>query len=171
MYRFLVEAFRYGPGVVDMMQLPPVYEIFRMNRNVYNENHRLVQFTRFSQTFRGVLVSKIDPKNDVLPLLAPYFADRLPEENWMIIDKSRLKAAVHPMGKSWFLSDVPQEGKESEGKSWIGSCLREQTDEEIYQNLWRTFFDAVAVQERKNDKCQRNHLPLRFRPSMTEFDR
>ena len=50
MYRFLVEAFRYGPGVVDMMQLPPVYEIFRMNRNVYNENHRLVQFTRFSQT-------------------------------------------------------------------------------------------------------------------------
>lgn len=171
MYRFLVEAFRYGPGVVDMMQLPPVYEIFRMNRNVYNENHRLVQFTRFSQTFRGVLVSKIDPKNDVLPLLAPYFADRLPEENWMIIDKSRLKAAVHPMGKSWFLSDVPQEGKEFEGKSWIGSCLREQTDEEIYQNLWRTFFDAVAVQERKNDKCQRNHLPLRFRPSMTEFDR
>ncbi len=171
MFRFLAEAFRYGPGVVDMMQLPAVYEIFRIRRNVYNENHLLTQFTRFSQTSQGVLVSRIGPKNDVLPLLAPHFADRLPEENWAIFDEKRAKAAVHPMGKEWFLTDIPLEEQGEDKGNRAGSWLREQTDEEIYKNLWYTFFDAVAIRERTNYKCQRNHLPLRFRPYMTEFNR
>lgn len=173
MYRFLVEAFRYGPGVLDMVQLPPVYEMFCISRNVYNENHLLTQFIRFSQTPQGALVSRIGPKNDVLALLAPHFADRLPEENWVIFDENRVKAAVHPRGKAWFLTDMPleNEGVPDAGPGWVKGWLKEQTDEEIYKNLWYTFFDSVAIQERANYKCQRNHLPLRFRPYMTEFNR
>lgn len=172
-YRFLVEAFRYGPGVLDMMQLSPVYDMFCIRRNVYNENHLLTQFTRFSQTPQGVLVSRIGPKNDVLPLLAPHFADRLPEENWVIFDENRDKAAIHPKGSAWFLADVPLEGGQdgAGGSGWMKGWLKERTDEEVYKNLWYTFFDTVAIQERKNYKCQRNHLPLRFRPYMTEFNR
>ncbi|MCB7320473.1 TIGR03915 family putative DNA repair protein [Lacrimispora sp. 210928-DFI.3.58] len=168
-YRFLIQAFRYGPKISDMLQLPEVYEIFRICRNVYNENHLLVEFIRFSQAAGNILVSRIGPKNDVLPLLSPHFADRLPEENWIIYDENREKASVHPRGQSWFLIDGKMGGSEY-GELWK-ECLSKRTDEAEYQELWKAFFDTIAIKERTNPTCQRNHLPLRFRPYMTEFQR
>lgn len=38
-----------------------------------------------------------------------------------------------------------------------------------YRKLWKTFFDTVAIQSRRNARCQRSHLPLRYRTDMTEF--
>ena len=71
-----------------MLQLPACYDIFGLCRNVYNENHLLTEFLRFSETPGGILVSRIGPKNDIMTLLAPHFADRLPEENWVIYDET-----------------------------------------------------------------------------------
>lgn len=171
-YRFLVQAFRYGPGILDMLQLPEVYEIFRICRSVTNESHQLIEFVRFSQGPGNVLISRIGPKNDVLMLIGPHFADRLPEENWLIYDENRQKAAIHPAGGRFLLMEhvfFPEQGSmETEEEIWR-SCLIAGTDEAEYQELWKTFFEAVAIMERKNPSCQRTHLPLRFRPFMTEF--
>ena len=41
--------------------------------------------------------------------------------------------------------------------------------EAAYQRLWRTFFDAAAIEARRNPACQRTHLPLKYRRYMTEF--
>ena len=46
---------------------------------------------------------------------------------------------------------------------------RQAAGEEAYEMLWKTFFETVAIRERTNLNCQKNHLPLRFRPYMTEF--
>lgn len=81
-YRFLIIAFALGPTVADQLQVPEVQEIFRLCRFVGNESHLMTEFLRFIQTPLGVLVSRIGPKNDVLPLISPHFADRLPSENW-----------------------------------------------------------------------------------------
>lgn len=171
-YRFLVSAFKHGPKIVDMMQLPEVYEIFRICRNVTNESHQQLEFIRFSQIAGGVLASRIGPKNDVLPLLSPHFADRLPEENWIIYDENRRKASVHPAGKDWFLTDWFSDGEKeragSDPENWQDWLLA-SGDEAVYENLWKTFFDAIAIRERKNPACQRGYLPMRFRPYMTEF--
>lgn len=168
-YRFLIQAFRHGPAVLDMLQLPACYDIFQMCRNVYNENHLLTEFLRFSQTPAGILVARIGPKNDVMTLLAPHFADRLPEEDWVIYDEIHRRAAIHPAGRPWFLVKDPlepeQEKIDSEWQCW----LKEQTDEEVYEDMWRMFCDTIAIKERNNPLCQRTHLPLRFRPYMTEF--
>ncbi len=165
-YRFLIQGFVHGAKVLDMIQLPEVYEIFQMCRNVYNENHQLTQFVRFSQTGQGVLISRIGPKNDVLPLLAPFFADRLPMENWMIYDETRRKAAVHPAGEAWmFLYG------DSQPEACFKGQLDQATDQAEYESLWKAFHETVAIEARKNPTCQRNHLPLRFRPYMTEFQK
>jgi probable DNA metabolism protein len=161
-YRFLVSAFHFGPRVCDMLQRPEVYEIFRLCRSVQNESHQLIEFLRFSQTGEAVLVSRIGPKNDVLTMLSPHFADRLPEENWIIYDEKRKKASVHPRGRSWFLMDAEENGS-------LCATLRCRTDEAEYEELWKQFFNTVAIMERRNPSCQRTHLPLRFRPYMTEF--
>ena len=170
-YRFLIQAFRHGPSVLDMLQLPACYDIFGLCRNVYNENHLLTEFLRFSETPGGILVSRIGPKNDIMTLLAPHFADRLPEENWVIYDENHKRAAVHPAGRSWFLVNQPLEPEQENSDRGWSRWLRERTDEETYEDMWRMFCDTIAIRERCNPVCQRTHLPLRFRPYMTEFQK
>lgn len=166
-YRFLIQAFRHGPGILDQLQIPESYELFQMCRNVYNENHQLVEFLRFSQAPGDILVSRIGPKNDIMTLLAPHFADRLPEENWVIYDENREKAAVHPRGRDWIIVNHPLEATGDRGVWQL--CLEQDTDEQEYEELWISFFNTIAIKERKNPVCQQNHLPMRFRPYMTEF--
>ena len=47
--------------------------------------------------------------------------------------------------------------------------LKTEREEKEWEKLWKTFFTTIAIEQRKNPDCQRNHLPLRFRPLMTEF--
>ena len=159
-YRYLKVLFLRGASAADQLQIPAVHEVFKLCRSVYNEKHHFIEFLRFSQMEEGILSGKIQPKNDVLELIAPYFADRLPEENWLICDIGRGKAAFHEKGKKWFLAELSLEELEK---------LRMQNEEEDWEKLWKTFFTAIAIEQRKNPACQRNHLPLRFRPLMTEF--
>ena len=160
-YRFLVYALNLKQDITAMLQIPAVYEVFRMDRNVGNEAHLLIEFARFSRTGDGVLVCSVGPKNDVILLMAPHFADRLPEENWIIYDEGRKKAIVHRAGSGWAVV-------------WIGSDqwrerLEAGTDQKEFEQLWKTFHNRIAIAERTNYVCQRGHLPLRFRPYMTEF--
>lgn len=160
-YRFLVYALNCGPKVADMLQIPAVYEIFRMNRNVTNEAHLLIEFARFSETKDRVLVSMVGPKNDVTILMAPHFADRMPEENWIIYDEGRRKGIVHKAGEGWMVVRTGDDAWKEQ--------LRKGTDQEKFAGLWKTFHKSIAIEERRNYVCQRGHLPLRFRPYMTEF--
>ena len=160
-YRFLIYGFHLGKPVLDTLKLPPVHEIFRLNRAVANEAHLLIEFLRFSQLPEGVLFGVIGPKNDVTSLLMPHFADRLRGERFIIYDEKRKKAGVHREGVRWYLL----EGEEAKAlDSLVG-----MTDEGAYASLWKAFFYSVSIRERENYVCQRGHLPLRFRSYMTEF--
>lgn len=44
----------------------------------------------------------------------------------------------------------------------------DRTKEE-YSDLWKVFFDSIAVKERENIKLQNNNLPVKYRKYMTEF--
>lgn len=161
-YRFLIYGFHFGKKVVDMLQIPAVFQLFQMCRNVYNENHLLIEFIRFSQiTDRNLMFSRIAPKNRVLSLLAPHFSDRFPGERWIIYDENRQEAAVYLPGRGWAILQ-PDPAMRREIDNW-------QTDSREYEDLWKIFHGTIAIKERFNPKCQRNHLPLRFRGYMTEF--
>ena len=108
-YRFLIQAFRHGPSVLDMLQLPACYDIFGLCRNVYNENHLLTEFLRFSETPGGILVSRIGPKNDIMTLWHLTLQTGCRRKNWVIYDENHKRAAVHPAGRSWFLVNQPLE--------------------------------------------------------------
>ena len=87
-YRFLIQAFRHGPSVLDMLQLPACYDIFGLCRNVYNEKSsadRVSALFRDSGRHTGVAYRSEERYHDSL---APHFADRLPEENWVIYDEN-----------------------------------------------------------------------------------
>lgn len=88
-------------------------------------------------------------------------ADRMGIETFILYDEGRKKAGVHIPGKGWYMV----QGAEAAGLA----DMAEKTDQGEYAVLWKTFFEAVAVPERRNPACQKRHLPLRFRPFMTEF--
>lgn len=159
-YRYLIYGFHYGSQIINMMQIPSVFEVFQMARSVVNEAHQLTGFVRFSKLQSGGLISAVSPKNDVLFLLAPHFGDRLSGENWMIYDEKRQKAAIHLVGHSWFMIGFEKE-------KW--DQLQERLEETTYEELWKIFHKHISIAERENLQCQKTHLPLRYRAYMTEF--
>lgn len=160
-YRFLIAAFACGPRILDQVSRPEVYEIFCMNRSVSREANRYIQFTRFSRMRDGILLGTIEPKQDILVLAAWHFADRMPSESWILYDCGRKKAAVHRADRGTCMVRVDDAGWQKR--------LQEETDEKLFENLWKTFHQSVAIEARTNLACQQSMLPLRFRPHMTEF--
>ena len=41
-------------------------------------------------------------------------------------------------------------------------------DEQLFQQLWRTYFKTIAIKERINPKLHRQNLPVRFWKYLTE---
>ena len=68
-----------------------------LRRKVSNESHHFREFARFERlNSNNVYVSHLEPKSDVIMLVGRHFADRMPSEQWMIIDDNRKTACVHP---------------------------------------------------------------------------
>jgi len=159
-YRFLILGFRMGRDVVNHLSNDAVNRVLKINRNVNNEVHHFLGFLRFTQLENGVLASVIRPKNNILTLLAPHFADRLPGEKFVIFDGERHICVIHKPGSSWVIADIPDMDED---------VIWKLKNDDQYKGLWKVFFENIAIKERVNYKLQRNNLPLRFRKDMTEF--
>ena len=46
-YRYLKVLFLRGASAADQLQIPAVYEVFKLCRSVYNEKHQLLNFCVF----------------------------------------------------------------------------------------------------------------------------
>lgn len=161
-FRFLIDAFRIGPGIGECLSFPSVMDLYELDRNVMNEQHHYLGFVRFSELENKALVSIITPKNNILTLIAPHFSDRLSMENWIIYDKNRKTAALHVSGRDWALVSNEE----------IDENISQMDDEQEREikDLWKLFFHTIAIKERVNPKLQRSNLPLRFRDRMTEWE-
>ena len=163
-YRFLILGFHYGRKILDSLQNPIVMKIFELERKASNEAHIFRECIRFTEMNHHILVGIISPKCDVITLLAPHFVDRLPSEDWMIIDDSRRTAVVHPADQPYYLTSLSEEemseflARESAAK-----------DTDSMTALWKTFFQTIGIKERKNPVCQRNLIPLWYRKHMSEM--
>ena len=141
---------------------PRVMRILELRRKVSNESHHFREFARFERlNSSNVYVSHLEPKSDVIMLVGRHFADRMPSEQWMIIDDNRKTACVHPKDGENYLRYLTDEEFQTLRKT------EEYEDE--YTDLWKTFFHAIAIDERKNYVCQRNLFPLWKRKHAVEF--
>lgn len=147
--------------IMEHLSHPDVERVFELQRNVGQEAHLLTGFVRFREIEGGILFAEIAPKNQVLPCLGDHFAGRFPLENWMIYDKNRQMFVLHEAGKQWVL------GREESLD--LQRTKRLSAGELEIQRLWKGFCRTIAIEERKNPSCQRQRLPLWYRPGMTEF--
>ena len=161
-YNFLRVGFKIGESVLQQYANPRVMRILELRRKVSNESHHFREFARFERlNSSNVYVSHLEPKSDVIMLVGRHFADRMPSEQWMIIDDNRKTACVHPKDGENYLRYLTDEEFQTLRKT------EEYEDE--YTDLWKTFFHAIALDERKNYVCQRNLFPLWKRKHAVEF--
>ena len=154
---FLHLGYRKGPMVMDMLHDDAVAPILAAVTHLGREAHLYLGFVRFTQN-EGVLASVIEPKNRVLPLIAQHFVDRYPNEAFIIYDRTHREALVAQRGRARI---APLEALELPDPDDLERAVRA---------LWRRFHTTVCIDQRKNDTCQRSHMPLRYRRVMTEFE-
>lgn len=162
-YQTVVDGLKRNvkPGhLFDNLSDDNVNKAFSLARGTGREIQHLQGFVRFQELEKKVLYSVIGPKNNILTFLMPHFADRLPQEHFVIYDDVRNLFGLHPAGRQWYLL---------QGEETAVPVLRLSEEEEQYQELFRQFCRTIAIRERRNLNLQRNMLPLRFREYMMEF--
>ncbi len=153
---FLRLGFARGAPAAEALADPLVAPLMKAERHLRQEAHLLCGFVRFSD-HQGKLLAAISPKNFVLPLMAPHFADRYSQESFLIYDRTHQAALVHTQG-CWEL------------RAWDGLQLPPFSQEELfYQALWTRFYDTIAIRERENPLCRRSHMPMRYWENMVEM--
>jgi len=163
-YHLVTEGlFRHlGVHVTEHLSNPYIIAMMKLSGNVYNEIHHLYGFLRFQELENGLLYARIEPRNNIMFQLMEHFSDRFPSENFIIHDAGRSIYAVHIKGKAWFFveQDLVME---------LIGATEVSREEELFAMYFTAFCKSIAIQARTNFKLQRQMLPLRFRPNMTEF--
>lgn len=154
---FLRFAYRQkGQAAVSMLSHPLVAPLMAAQKFLFNESHLFKEFLRFSD-HGGALTAVIEPKNFVLPYIAPHFAARYPCEYFLIWDKTHKAAFVHtPAQQGIFPLEAftpPPVSKE----------------EQTMRAMWKSFYDTIEIKARHNPRCRMTHMPKRYWAHMTEL--
>lgn len=164
--RYLVLGFRTGQGFNNLHGHPDVFGVQEMEKRIYNERHRYFGILRFSvisahgnstgEPLRQVLYAAIEPDNDLLELLVEHFLDRYRSDPFIIHDVGREKAVFADDGQ-WYVAPLS-----------AGITTELAQGEEFYRAMWKRYFDAIAIRERTNPRCQKNFMPMKYWDHLTE---
>lgn len=148
--KYLKIAFKLGRDVHSFLNIEIIRLVDNVSRQVSHECHRFTGFVRFNCIDERFLYSSIEPDNDILELLGDHFKNRFPNEYFIIHDIYREKALIYNT-RFYEIIDMDNETYEK---------LKSHADE--YTNLWKTYFKATTIQERKNVKLQHRLMPKRY---------
>jgi len=167
--KYIILGFKESAGVSLFHSNPIVFDVQQIEKKVANEVHRLAGLVRFSvlnnsdnEIYHGIINNTImycciEPDHDVLEFIADHFSDRFKNEPFIIHDKTRSKA-VFAQGGKWYISLLDTNN------------FRElATDEKKYRQLWKGYFENIAIKERTNPSCQKRCMPVRYWKNLTEF--
>lgn len=154
-YKFLKSALIYKENVFKYRNIDEINEIIKMVKYVGSEAHKLKGFLRFKKV-NNYYYASYEATNNVLPILANHFKNRLANEYWVIKDELRNIYAVYDLKKISYLKNSKLE------------LNIDKTGE--FEDLWRTFFKIIAIKERKNLKCQMNFMPKKYWSHMLEME-
>lgn len=146
--------------LLEKLQDPYVSHVAGLSQKVGREACRYIEFVRFRELEQGVLFSEIEAENQILPLIGDHFADRFPNEHFMIYDHHQGDCIMHGAGKPWFI------WKSADITSIAGGKLS-GTEQEM-QRLWKRFCTSISIKERENPHLQMQFWPLKYRKWMTE---
>lgn len=159
-YRMMILGFAYGDAVTGMRQYKEVNRYLEIRKRLGREVNRFQEVVRFHRVGNGY-VAHIEPKSRLVVALGPIFSDRMPSENYMIVDDVHREALIGPANEDFYIRSLSEEE--------LCDILRTEESNDEFTHMWQRYFDVIAIQERKNDKCQKNMFPVWARKHAVEF--
>lgn len=156
-YRYIQFGMNTGRKVNLHMTNDSVKPILDLVRKVKCEQHRMLGIVRFRLVENGLYYAAIDPDHNITGIIAPHFARRMSDQNWIIHDTRRNLAVVYDK-KKWQTVDID-----------INHTPEDSDMELFYSDLWRSYFKKIAISGRKNPKLQKQFLPKRYWKNLTEL--
>lgn len=170
LFRYVQKIFAF-PGKFEYnFSDEDVLRVEKIRRRISREAHRMLMFVRFQKTADGMYYAAIEPRYNVLSLVLKHFANRYAKERWMLYDMKR---------KYGFYSDGKEIIRVTTGDDFAGNRTvwlpRKLLHEEeiMFRTMWKEYFQALSIEERKNPRLQMQLLPKRFwkyLPEKQDFD-
>ena len=140
-------------------------------RRVLHEEQRMKQFIRFQKAKDGTYLAVISPDHNVLPLIIDHFQDRFGDQSWLIYDAKHHYGYYYSAEGGGAPIRITFEDESKVPFSLTVGKLNADvlsSDDELFQQLWRTYFKAICIRERLNPKKQVSDMPRRYWRYMTE---
>ena len=157
------------PGLERNASDADVLAVRNTCRRVLHEQLRMKQFIRFQKAKDGTYLAVVSPDHNVLPLIIDHFRDRFNDQSFLIYDAHRHYGYYHTPDdgtmRITFENEAAVPFSLSDGK--LGKDVL-SSDDELFQQLWRTYFKAICIKERINPKKQLSDMPRRYWKYMTE---
>ena len=172
LFNFICKVFRREPfdSYERNASDPDVLEVRNTCRRVLHEQLRMKQFIRFQKAKDGTYLAVVSPDHNVLPLIIDHFQDRFNDQPWLIYDAKRhygyyYDGAAAPIHIT-FEDEAAVPFNLSNGK--LDAEVLSENDQ-IFQQLWRTYLKAICIKERMNPRKQLSDMPRRYWKYMTEL--
>ncbi len=168
-FNYIYSLIKIGRGI-EGIYLSSVEAIDKAAFRASREAHKFKGFVRFRRIKDDTYYAIIDPQCNVLPLIADHFTGRFSDQDFVIHDVRRNMALVYSSeSRSSEISRLTGVNEELLSYQEGSTLLHEE--EEGYMDLWRTFFDAVSIEGRKNLRCQRNFMPKKYWKDLVEVNK
>jgi len=154
--RYIIIGFK-DQKQLENITLESVFVIKNYLKEYFRHHHKMTGFVRFVELEDGTLYAKIETKFNIVYHLGKHFLQRFNNQKYIIHDKKRKIAFI----KNEHFVGVQEVSSFEEPIVSV--------HEEKFAKLWCKFFDAVSIESRKNEKLQKQWVPLLYREFMTEF--
>lgn len=168
LFRYICKVFTAGKGIERHFADPDVLAVTNIARRVLHEQLRMKQFIRFQKAKDGTYLGVVSPDHNVLPLIIDHFQDRFNDQPWLIYDAKRHYGFNYD-GKT--VIRITFEDEAAVPFNLANGKLDESvlsSDDQLLQDLWRTYFKAICIRERMNPRKQLNDMPRRYWKYMSE---
>ena len=155
--KYVCNGFEIGPKINNKLTISYVYNVINMRKRALSECHKLKGLLRFQEiNVNNLYYAKIHPDNNIIEPLGHHFINRLPSQSFIIHDQNRNICLLYN-GKEYKIVDA------------TNLKIPDITlEERKYQELWKLFFKTIAIQERKNPRCQMQFMPKKYWKDLIE---
>lgn len=164
--RCLRRVFDQDGGVLTDQADPDMKALHRLALQVSHERERMKQFVRLQQAADGTYFAAVTPEHNALPLVLDYFTDRFADQRWLIYDRRRDYGYYYD-------GQQAREVRIEDAEGIIADKLSDRhmaRQERQFQQLWKSYFRALAIPERINPRQQRQMMPRRYWKQLTELE-
>lgn len=158
--KYLKLCYKFGIDINLAKNNDIIITVDRYYRKVSLEAHRFTGFVRFKEVAPLTFYASIEPDHNILPIILNHFTKRFSDQNFIIHDLKRNIAIIYNKSNSTIA-----EFTNKDAEIFINS-----NNDIEFEQLWKTFYNSVNIDERKNLRLRNQYMPKRYWNHLIEIN-